>query len=36
MTSIFEEEYLAYLMGIRSMEEMQKILQSRLWIYINE
>lgn len=36
MTSIIEEELSAYQAGIRSLEETQKILQSRLYIYVNE
>ena len=36
MTAILEEELSAYRAGIRSLEETQNILQSRLWIYINE
>ena len=34
--SIIQEELSAYRAGIRSLEETQNILQSRLWIYINE
>lgn len=36
LTSILNEELSAYQAGIRSLEETQKILQSRLWIYVNE
>lgn len=36
MNAILEEELSAYRLGIRSLEETQKILQSRLWIYVNE
>lgn len=36
MNAILEEELSAYRAGIRSLEETQNILQSRLWIYINE
>ena len=36
LTSILVEELSAYQAGIRSLEETQNILQSRLWIYINE
>lgn len=36
LTSILNEELSAYQAGIRSLEETQKILQSRLYIYVNE
>ena len=35
LTSILNEELSAYQAGIRSLEETQKILQSRLYIYVN-
>jgi hypothetical protein len=34
--SIIKEELSAYQAGVRSLEEAQSIIQSRLWIYINE
>lgn len=36
LTSILTEELSAYQAGIRTLEETQKILQSRLYIYVNE
>ena len=36
MSAIIDEEMMAYYTGIRTLEETQKILQSRLWIYVNE
>ena len=34
--TIINEEMSAYRAGVRSLAEAQKIMQSRLWIYINE
>ncbi len=34
--TIIEEELSAYQAGVRTLAEAQKIMQSRLWIYINE
>jgi hypothetical protein len=34
--TIINEEMSAYRAGIRSLAQAQKIMQSRLWIYINE
>jgi len=36
MRAILEEELSAYRAGVRTLEETQAIIQSRLWIYINE
>ena len=36
LTSILTEELSSYQAGIRTLEETQKILQSRLYIYVNE
>lgn len=36
LTSILNEELTAYQAGVRTLEEAQKILQSRLYIYVNE
>ena len=36
LTSILTEELSAYQAGIRTLEETQKLLQSRLYIYVNE
>ena len=34
--TIINEEMSAYRAGVRSLAQAQKIMQSRLWIYINE
>ena len=36
MSAIIKEELSAYRAGVRTLSEMQRILQSRLYIYVNE